>query len=52
MLPISGIYEVAIKVKDLATAEKFYREVLDLQIGLRDSLFLTRASQYQILQVA
>jgi catechol-2,3-dioxygenase len=36
MLPIRGVYEVAIRVKDLARAEAFYREVLDLQIGLRD----------------
>lgn len=36
MLPINGIYEVAIKVNDLPTAEKFYREVLNLEVGLRD----------------
>jgi catechol 2,3-dioxygenase-like lactoylglutathione lyase family enzyme len=36
MLPIRGIYEVAIKVKDLERAESFYREVLDLEIGIRD----------------
>ncbi len=36
MLPIRGVYEVAIRVKELARAEAFYREVLDLQIGLRD----------------
>lgn len=36
MLPISGVYEVAIRVKDLSVAEPFYREVLDLQVGLRD----------------
>ncbi len=36
MLPIKGIYEIAIKVKDLPRAEKFYREVLDLEIGIRD----------------
>lgn len=49
MLPINGIYEVAIKVKDLPTAEKFYREVLDLQVGLRDEtrnwLFLRAGGQ-------
>ncbi len=49
MLPISGIYEVAIKVKDLAMAEKFYREVLDLEIGIRDEtrkwLFLRAGGQ-------
>jgi catechol 2,3-dioxygenase-like lactoylglutathione lyase family enzyme len=36
MLPIRGLYEVAIPVKDLPTAEAFYREVLGLEIGLRD----------------
>jgi lactoylglutathione lyase len=36
MLLIQGIYEIAIKVKDLPRAETFYREVLDLEIGLRD----------------
>lgn len=36
MFPIRGIYEVAIRVKDLARAEKFYREVLELQEGIRD----------------
>src|SRR6266536_3594823 len=36
MLPIRGVYEVAIRVKDLAKAEPFYREVLDLEIGIRD----------------
>ena len=36
MFPISGIYEVAIRVKDLPIAEAFYREVLELEVGLRD----------------
>ena len=36
MLPIRGVYEVAIRVKDLAKAEPFYREVLGLEIGIRD----------------
>lgn len=36
MLPIKGIYEVAIKVKDLPRAGVFYREVLDLEVGIRD----------------
>ena len=36
MLPIKGIYEVAIRVKDLAEAEPFYREILGLEVGLRD----------------
>ena len=36
MVPMTGLYEVAIKVRDLSTAEAFYREVLGLQFGLRD----------------
>jgi len=36
MLPIKGLYEVAIRVKDLARAEAFYKEVLGLKEGLRD----------------
>ena len=36
MLPIRGVYEVAIRVKDLAKAEPFYRQVLDLEVGIRD----------------
>jgi lactoylglutathione lyase len=36
MLPIRGIYEIAIRVKDLPTAEAFYREVLGLEVGIRD----------------
>lgn len=36
MLPIRGIYEVAIRVKDLPRAETFYRQVLDLEVGIRD----------------
>jgi lactoylglutathione lyase len=36
MLPIGGVYEVAIRVKDLPRAEAFYREVLGLEVGLRD----------------
>ncbi|MFY9609498.1 MAG: VOC family protein [Blastocatellia bacterium] len=36
MLPIRGVYEVAIRVKDLARAEAFYREVLGLEVGIRD----------------
>lgn len=35
-LPIRGLYEVAIRVKDLARAEPFYREVLNLEVGIRD----------------
>ena len=36
MLPIRGVYEVAIRVKDLAKAEPFYCEVLELEVGIRD----------------
>ena len=49
MLPITGVYEVAIRVKELARAEPFYREVLGLEIGLRDDsrnwLFLRAGGQ-------
>ncbi|MDQ2856507.1 MAG: VOC family protein [Acidobacteriota bacterium] len=37
MLPIAGIYEVAIRVKDLARAEAFYKGQLGLVEGLRDT---------------
>jgi lactoylglutathione lyase len=36
MLGIQGVYEVAIKVRDLGAAERFYRDILGLEIGLRD----------------
>lgn len=36
MLPLRGLYEIAIKVKDLPTAEAFYKSVLDLEEGIRD----------------
>lgn len=36
MLPIRGIYEIAVRVRDLARAETFYRDVLGLEEGLRD----------------
>ena len=49
MIPISGIYEVAIPVRELARAEAFYRDVLGLEIGLRDEsrhwLFLRAGGQ-------
>ena len=49
MLPIRGVYEVAIRVKDLPRAETFYREVLGLEEGLRDErrnwLFLRAGGQ-------
>lgn len=35
-LPIRGLYEIAVRVKDLARAESFYKDVLGLQEGLRD----------------
>ena len=36
MIPIRGVYEVAVKVHDLRSAEALYREVLGLQFALRD----------------
>ena len=36
MLPIRGLYEVAVRVKDLARSEPFYLDVLDLEVGIRD----------------
>mgnify|MGYP001350312271 CR=1 FL=1 len=36
MLPIKGIYEIAIKVGDLSRAERFYCDVLNLEVGIRD----------------
>lgn len=35
MVPIAGVYEVVVRVRDLARAETFYREVLGLAEGLR-----------------
>lgn len=37
MFPITGVYEVAIRVSDLPRAERFYCEVLELEVGLRDT---------------
>jgi catechol 2,3-dioxygenase-like lactoylglutathione lyase family enzyme len=49
MVPIQGLYEVAIPVQTLARAEAFYREVLDLEVGIRDErrnwLFLRAGGQ-------
>ena len=49
MLPIRGLYEIAIRVKDLERAESFYREILGLEVGLRDEarrwLFLRAGGQ-------
>lgn len=36
MIPIRGLYEVAIRVKDLSKSEAFYREILGLEVGIRD----------------
>ena len=36
MLNIRGVYEVAIKVRNLARSEPFYKQVLELEEGLRD----------------
>ena len=36
MLPIKGLYEIAVRVKDLARAAAFYQGVLGLKEGLRD----------------
>ena len=49
MIQIQGIYEVAVRVRDLAAAEPFYRDVLGLEVGLRDEkrkwLFLRAGGQ-------
>jgi len=37
MLPIRGVYEIAIRVKDLARAEAFYTQTLGLTEGVRDT---------------
>ena len=36
MLGIQGLYEFALRVKDLAQAEAFYCETLGLEVGIRD----------------
>jgi lactoylglutathione lyase len=36
MVGIRGVYEVAIRVRDVARAEQFYRDVLGFEVGLRD----------------
>ena len=36
-LPIKGVYEIAIRVKDLARSEAFYKDALGLEEGLRDA---------------
>ncbi len=49
MLPIRGLYELAIRVKQLPRAEAFYREILGLEVGYRDEdrrwLFLRAGGQ-------
>jgi len=49
MFAIRGLYEVAIRVKDLSRSEPFYRETLGLEVGLRDEqrkwLFLRAGGQ-------
>jgi lactoylglutathione lyase len=35
-MEIHGVYEIAVPVRELARAEAFYREVLGLEVGLRD----------------
>jgi catechol 2,3-dioxygenase-like lactoylglutathione lyase family enzyme len=49
MLPICGLYEVAIRVRDLSRSEAFYREILELEVGARDErrnwLFLRAGGQ-------
>ena len=37
MLGVQGVYEVAIKVRDITVSEPFYRDVLGLEVGLRDT---------------
>jgi catechol-2,3-dioxygenase len=53
---ITGLYEVAIPVRRLDAAETFYREVLGLEIGLRDEtrrwLFLRAGAGMIVLQEA
>ena len=36
MIDIAGVYEVAIRVRNLERAEAFYRDTLGLKVGLRD----------------
>lgn len=53
MTTLQGVYEVAIRVKDLSRAEEFYCSVLGLEIGLRDEkrrwLFLRVGGQNGML---
>jgi catechol 2,3-dioxygenase-like lactoylglutathione lyase family enzyme len=38
MIAIAGVYEVAVRVRDLDRAEAFYRGMLGLEVGLRDDV--------------
>jgi lactoylglutathione lyase len=53
MLPIRGLYEVAIRVKDLTRSEEFYRVLLGFEVGARDErrnwLFLRAGGQAGML---
>ena len=53
MLPLRGVFEVAIRVRDLARSEPFYRDVLGLTPGLRDEgrhwLFLWVGSEGMVV---
>lgn len=56
MLQIKGLFEIAIRVKDLPRAEAFYRDLLGLEEGLRDKrrswlfLWLSGRSGMVVLQ--
>jgi len=53
VLPIRGLYEVAIRVRDLSKSETFYKEILGLEVGIRDEerklLFLRAGGQAGML---
>ena len=36
MIGIRGVYEIAVRVRDLSKSERFYRETLGLEVGIRD----------------
>lgn len=54
MIDIRGVYEVAVRVRDLDKAEAFYRNVLGLEEGLRDEtrrwIFLRAGAGMVVLQ--
>ena len=54
MVDVLGLYEVAIKVSDLARAEAFYCGTLGFEVGLRDAkrpwLFLRAGAGMVVLQ--